>query len=64
MPHDTPAQAIARGILARLNQQVPSVPGDFNDHQIALSGVEIGIVRAVLTDFVRVPAEPSPGDPT
>ena len=34
-----------------------------NDHALTLSGVEIMQIRAVLEDFVRIPAEPTPGDP-
>lgn len=59
MPQDSVQQAIIRGALARFPQ---NVSGDMIDHALTLSGMEIAQIRAVLQEFVRVPAEPTPGD--
>lgn len=60
MPQDSPQQATIRGVLRRFPNDIPT---DFTDHQLTLSGLEIAEIRVVLEDFIRVPAEPSPGDP-
>ena len=59
MPQDSVQQAIIRGALARFP---PNVSNHFNDQSLTLSGVEILQIRDVLQEFVRVPAEPTPGD--
>ena len=60
MPQDSVQQAIVRGALARFPQTISG--GDMSDHTLTLSGLEIAQIRAVLEEFIRLPAEPTPGD--
>lgn len=60
MPQDSYQQAIVRGALARFPQPL----GDASVEQtLTLSGLEIAMIRAVLENFIRMPAEPGPGEP-